>query len=156
MADFPTGVYAPRTKENKTGVVYVAAKSTVGYAEDVTKLDDEVVAVETYLLRSPVVLEDVATPALDASLGNTFTLIATGDREIAVPTNSISGQKITIRHTASGGARTLTLNTGAGGFRFGSDITSLAQTASGKTDWVGAIFHGIDSKWDVVAVVQGY
>ena len=49
MADFPTGVYSPRTKENKSGVVYTPAKTTIGYAEDTTKLDDEVVAIETEL-----------------------------------------------------------------------------------------------------------
>lgn len=50
MADFPGGVYAPRTKENKTGVVYNAAKTKIGYAEDITKLDAEVVAIENFLL----------------------------------------------------------------------------------------------------------
>ena len=49
MADFPTSVYSPRTKENKAGVVYDADKKQIGYVEDVTKLDDEVVAIETEL-----------------------------------------------------------------------------------------------------------
>lgn len=101
-------------------------------------------------------LADGATPALDASLGNIFTLAAAGDRTIAVPTNATNGQKIVIRHLASGGARTLALNTGASGFRFGSDITALTATASGKTDYIGAIYSSIDSKWDVVAYAKGY
>jgi len=103
-----------------------------------------------------VALTDGATPALDASLGNVFTLAAAGDRTIAVPTNPTNGQKIVIRHLASGGARTLALNTGAGGFRFGTDITSLTQTSSGKTDYIGCIYSSIDSKWDVIAVSKGY
>jgi len=49
MSDFPTTIYAPRTKENKTGVVYDPTKTKIAYAEDITKLDDEVVAIETYL-----------------------------------------------------------------------------------------------------------
>jgi hypothetical protein len=49
MAEYPNSVYAPRAKANRTGVVYDAAKTTVGYVEDVTKLDAEVVAVETEL-----------------------------------------------------------------------------------------------------------
>lgn len=53
MAEFPSGVYAPRDKENKAGVVYTPANKTAGYAEDVTKLDDEVVAVETELGANP-------------------------------------------------------------------------------------------------------
>lgn len=101
-------------------------------------------------------LSDGATPALNAALGNIFTLSAAGDRTIAVPSNATAGQKIVIAHTASGGARTLALNTGAGGFRFGSDITALSITASGKTDYIGAIYNGTASFWDIVAVVKGY
>lgn len=101
-------------------------------------------------------LSDGATPALDASLGNVFTLAAAGDRTIAIPTNATNGQKIIIRHLASGGARTLALNSGAGGFRFGTDVAALTQTASGKTDYIGAVYSSIDSKWDVVAYAKGY
>ena len=49
MAEFPGGVYDPRTKENKADVVYTPAKKTLGFVEDITKLDDEVVAIETFL-----------------------------------------------------------------------------------------------------------
>ena len=50
MADFPGGVYSPRTKQNKKGIEYDAGKTEIGFAEDVTKLDDEVVAIENFLL----------------------------------------------------------------------------------------------------------
>lgn len=50
MAVFPGGVYSPRTKENKPGIEYDEIKKTIGYAEDVTKLDEEVVAIEEFLL----------------------------------------------------------------------------------------------------------
>lgn len=49
MAAFPGGVYSPRTKENKAGEVYDATKKTIIFVEDVVKLDDEVVAIETFL-----------------------------------------------------------------------------------------------------------
>lgn len=49
MAEYPAAVYTPRTKENKAGIVYDADKKDIGYVEDVTKLDDEVVAIETEL-----------------------------------------------------------------------------------------------------------
>ena len=52
-AEYPSGVYSPRTKENKSGVVYAADKKTVTFAEDITKLDDEVVAIETELGANP-------------------------------------------------------------------------------------------------------
>lgn len=56
MAEFPNGVYAPRTKENKNGVVYDETKSKNIYAEDISKLDDEVVAIEEFLLDNPPVI----------------------------------------------------------------------------------------------------
>lgn len=49
MADYPASIYAPRTKANRSGVVYDASKITVSFAEDVSKLDAEVVALETFL-----------------------------------------------------------------------------------------------------------
>lgn len=61
MASYPDGVYSPRAKENKPGVVYDSAKKTVAFVEDVTKLDDEVVAIETELGANPKgVATDVA------------------------------------------------------------------------------------------------
>ncbi len=53
MTDYPGSVYSPRTKANKAGVVYDASKTTIGFAEDITKLDDEVVAIETELGTNP-------------------------------------------------------------------------------------------------------
>lgn len=53
MADYPSGVYAPRAKENKASVIYVPAKKTLLFAEDITKLDAEVVAIETELGANP-------------------------------------------------------------------------------------------------------
>jgi len=53
MADYPDGVYSPRTKENLPGIAYDADKKTIGYVEDITKLDDEVVAIETELGINP-------------------------------------------------------------------------------------------------------
>lgn len=102
-------------------------------------------------------LSDGATVALNAALGNHFTLSAAGNRTILTPTNPISGQKIIIAHLANGGARTLSLTTGsAGAFRFGSDITALSETASGLTDYIGCVYNLSSDRWDVVAFVKGY
>lgn len=108
-----------------------------------------------------ITLTDGATPALDAALATIgmtgiFRLAAAGNRTIAIPTNPRAGQKIIIQHSASGGARTLALNTGALGFRFGEDITALTATTSGKTDYIGCVWNSTDGRWDVVAVSKGY
>lgn len=51
-ASYPGSVYSPRTKENESGVVYDPDETTKVFAEDVTKLDDEVVAVENNLRKA--------------------------------------------------------------------------------------------------------
>ena len=104
-----------------------------------------------------VVLDDVASVALDASAGKTFRLIATGNRTIAIPTNPTTGRGIVIAHTASGAARTLSLTTGStGAFKFGSDITALTETASGTTDYIGCIYDSTNSRWNVISYAKGY
>lgn len=65
MASYPTATYTPRTKENRTGVVYDANKTKVVYAEDITKLDDEVVAIENELGVEPKGTDADVTARLD-------------------------------------------------------------------------------------------
>ena len=65
MADYPTGIYSPRTKENKAGVVYDADKTTIVYAEDLNGSDDEIVAIETELGTEPKGSYDDVADRLD-------------------------------------------------------------------------------------------
>jgi len=53
MSSYPAAVYSPRAKTNYPGVVYHADQPHIGYAEDVTFLDGEVVAIETELGANP-------------------------------------------------------------------------------------------------------
>lgn len=102
-------------------------------------------------------LTDGATVPLDASLfASYYRLVAAGDRTISAPTSPTDGQKIIIQHVASAANRTLSLASGSGGFRFGSDITALTQTVSGKTDYIGAIYCSADNRWDIVAYTKGF
>jgi len=52
-AEYPGSVYSPRAKENRSGVEYDADKKSVIFVEDISKLDDEVVAIETELGADP-------------------------------------------------------------------------------------------------------
>ena len=52
-ATYPGGIYPPRTKSNKSGEVYDADKETIIFAEDIVKLDEEVVAIENELGTGP-------------------------------------------------------------------------------------------------------
>jgi hypothetical protein len=49
MANYPATVYSPRTKANRSGVVYDATKQSVIFAEDFQNSDAEIVAIETDL-----------------------------------------------------------------------------------------------------------
>lgn len=131
----------------------------VGQADSTTSLvvtPNPALRLSSIITPTVATLTDGATVALDASLGTIFKLAATGNRTILAPSNAVDGQKIVIRHLASGGARTLALTTGAAGFRFGTDITALTATGSGLIDYIGAIYNSTDSRWDVVAVTKGF
>jgi hypothetical protein len=109
------------------------------------------------LLTKVVTVADGAGAVIDASLGNEFEWSLAADRTAGTPTNPIEGQKIIIEVYASGAARTLTLPTaGAGDFAFGSDITAITQTASGKYDYIGCKYNGIAGRWHVMAYAKGY
>jgi hypothetical protein len=53
MTVYPSAIYTARAIENRSGVVYEFSKKTVLFAEDVSKLNDEVNAIETELGTSP-------------------------------------------------------------------------------------------------------
>ena len=53
MTDYPSGVYSPRIKNNKDGIVYDPLEDTTFFAEDVVNDDNEIVAIETELGTTP-------------------------------------------------------------------------------------------------------
>lgn len=101
----------------------------------------------------PVTLTDGATVAVDATKGWIFDLTAAGNRTLSNPTSAVSGQPFLFRHKASGADRTLTLDTK---FRFGTDITGLSATTSGKTDFIACVYHAADDKFDVIGYAKGF
>lgn len=139
----------------RDGITWNADTNLYRSAANVLKTDDSLL-VSLSLAAGVATLSDGATPALNAALGNTFLLTAAGDRTIGIPTNPTSGQRIIIVHKASAADRTLALNTGTGGFRFGSTITALTATLNGLTDYIEAIYNAADNKWDVVDVTKGF
>lgn len=104
-----------------------------------------------------VTMTDEASHVQDMSLGQTYMMTATADRTLGTPTNATANQRVIIKFKASGANRTLTLPTATtGDFRYGTDITALTTTTSGKTDYIGCVYNGTDSRWDVIAYVKGY
>jgi hypothetical protein len=106
-------------------------------------------------LATVVTLSTGTLVPLNASLGYMFTLTSTASTTILAPSPTGGTGRIVIRFYADSGARTLTLTGGSLGFRFGSTITALTETASGKYDYIGAIYNLADTIWDVVAVSKG-
>lgn len=104
---------------------------------------------------APVALVEAATVATNALLGNRFRVTLTADRTLGAPTSPTDGQAATWEVTASGADRTLTLASGAGGFKFGTDITALTAIVSGTTDLVGTVYNATANRWWIVAYLKG-
>jgi len=87
MADFPDGVYSPRTKKNRNGVEYLPEKESVIFVEDIEKGDDETIAIETELGSNPKGGKaDVKTRLddVDTAIGTKTTLAAVkADADVA-------------------------------------------------------------------------
>lgn len=100
-------------------------------------------------------LTDAATVAVDASLGNVFTVTLAGNRTLGNPTNAQDGQKIIIRVKQDAtGNRTLAYSSE---YRFSSDLPSpTLSTAANKIDYLAFIRNGTDSKWDFIGKVFGF
>lgn len=109
------------------------------------------------IISTPVILTDASTIALDASLGNRFRCSSAVDRTLGAPSNGTDGQQIVIRwKNTDSNPHTLTLTTGTGGFRFGSDITTLSATVAGKADYITAEYNSSDNRWDLLGFIKGY
>jgi hypothetical protein len=107
----------------------------------------------------PVNLTDAATIATDASLGNNFriTLLASG-HILGAPTNPTDEQMCMWEIKQGGtGNNLLTLAGGAGGFLFGTDLTSITlSTGVGVTDLLGCRYNAAASRWWVIAFMRGF
>jgi len=110
MASYPNSIYSPRTKENKSGVVYDEDKTSVAFAEDMNKSDAEVVAIETELGTLPKgVFSDVKTQlaelckkAIIFIIDGGGSAITTGEKgHIRIPFKC-EIQKVTLLANASG------------------------------------------------------
>lgn len=103
----------------------------------------------TTVVAGVVALTDGATINTNARIGNTFTVTLGGNRTMAAPSNPLDGQKIVYRIKQDGtGSRTLTWNSA---FRFSGGSAPTLTTTAGKTDYIGFVYNGADSKWDCVA-----
>lgn len=95
MADYPASIYDPRTKENKSGVVFDAGQKTIIFAEDINEPTAEVVAIEETLGVNPqgsetTVSERIA--ALEARSGRYIPLLFSQIQTETLPTGGQDDQ----------------------------------------------------------------
>jgi hypothetical protein len=143
-----------QVKNRGTGFSFLGQDGSANNTFSVTKTGN--VRSLGSIVGKQIALTDSASTNLDASLGDSFYLSATGDRTILTPTNATEAQIITINHFASGGNRTLALTVGsAGAFRFNTTYAALSATTSGKNDIIQCRYNSTDDRWDVINVVKG-
>lgn len=111
-------------------------------------------------LDSVVTMTATSGATFTSTAGKFFRWAIGGDWVVPPPSAAIGGQRISMQLYADSGPRTpaFSTSTAAGGWRFGTTLTSTMITAisSGKTDYVDALYSSADSKWDVVTYAKGY
>lgn len=144
---------------NTTGNTLAKATLTAGANITITNGAGSItIALKNNDTSAPQTLTDAATIATDASLGNRFRVTLGGNRTLGAPTNPTNGQQCVWEIIQDGtGSRTLSLDTGTGGFAFGTDIASITlTTTASKRDFLTAIYNSTANKWYVVGFVKGY
>jgi hypothetical protein len=97
-------------------------------------------------------LSGSVTPSTNAS---TYFYAVSGNATLNGPSDPLTdGQKVTFR-ILNDASHTVALATGAGNFRFSTDIPGYTNSVS-LTDYIGAIWNAGASRWDVVAIIQGF
>lgn len=153
---------------------FVSASSvtttTLGYLDATssiqTQLDTKVDTAGRGLTKTSTTLDVTpSTQTATASGGNVTptsdtkdTVIVTVDADVTILAPSgtpVSGQKLLFR-LDNDSSHAATFDTGgAGKFRFGATITSYIATAS-KSDYIGAIYNSLASRWDIVSTSLGF
>jgi hypothetical protein len=173
----PTVAVGTLAESNVTGLVTDLAgkaSSVHTHAEsDVTSLTSDLAlkaplasptftgtATAPRVITPPVTLTDATTVLVDASLGNHFRLTLTGTpHAMGAPSNPVNGQKILfeIIQDPTTGSRVVTWTSGAGGYAFGTDVTSPTLTiTANKRDFVGFVYNSTTNLWYCLAVARGY
>jgi len=153
MASYPSSIYSPRTKENRSGVDYDETKKTVIFAEDIVKDDDEIVALETDLIGGITTIASSATPAPTGDkLLNTLNITALAEAAtFAAPSGTPrNGNRLIVRIKDNGTARSLSWNAIYRALEFALPTT----TVLGKVLYLGFVYNSQDSKWDLLAINQ--
>lgn len=96
------------------------------------------------------------TPNADTTDVHIVTALAAG-ATFAAPTGTPThGQKLIIRVKDNGTARSLSWNSGAGGYRASTDLALPTTTILSKTIYCGFMYNSTDTKWDLLAKLDNF
>lgn len=132
----------------------------VDNTSDATKNSASAVLTNKTLIAISNVVEEITTTASSStptptggSLRNYFTVTAlAANATIGAPTGSpVDGNKLFIRIKDNATPRTLAFNAI---YRFSSDLAAPSTTVTSKTLYMGFIYNGVDSKWDMLALLN--
>ena len=99
-------------------------------------------------------LTDGATIAVNAALGNVFTVTIAGSRTLSNPTSPVSGQEITVVVTqGAGGSHTLSFDTA---YDFGTAGAPTLSTSAAKVDILRFQYVAALSKWCFLYSALGF
>jgi hypothetical protein len=94
------------------------------------------------------------TIAVNATEGNDFRVILSGDATIANPTGAVDGQRITFQITqSSGGSNTVGWGSA---YSFGKAGVPTLSTSGGATDILGFIYNAAIGAWLCVGSAAGF
>lgn len=153
LAATATGVLSPLHIGANTQVLTV----DVVAAQDLSYKPGGSGGIPVPFVLTPVALLDAPTIATDAALGNGFRVTLGGNRTLGAPTNPSDGQMVIYEIKQGSGGQTLTLAGGAGGFAFGTDLTSITlSVGAGKVDLIGVRYNLANNRWWVMAFQRGF
>jgi hypothetical protein len=98
-------------------------------------------------------LTDGATIAVDWNNGNTQSVTLGGNRTFTFANPQVGARYTLLIKQDGTGSRTATWPATA---RWPGGVAPTLTTTASKTDWIGFVYNGVDSKYDGVAISQNY
>jgi len=153
------GIYQTESTFNNyfNGKILIGTTTDAGYNLDINgsaRIQGNVV----YECFQPTTTTVASTATLtpDLSLGDTFTITAqAASLSVANPTGSpVNGQKMMIRIKDNGTARAISWS--GSQYRASTDLTLPSTTIVSKTVYLGFIYNSIDTKWDLIALLNNF
>lgn len=135
---------------------YVSGAGTVAATDTILQGIDKLNGNQSLNISLVGTITGTGTVTPSATTASIFTTTVTGNLTLNGPSSPTNGQKVMFRLLQDGTGHTVSFASGAGNFRFGTDIPSFTASTANLTDYVGAIYNSTSTSWDIVSVIQGF